>query len=359
MKGRLKGKLPSVLMPVLAILSAFLVGSVLLVLAGYDVLDAGRAILEGTFGSQRAVAQTLVKSAPLMLIGVGVAIAFKGSSFNIGAEGQFFAGALGATLLEGALRDLNLPSPVLIALLLLASVLFGGICGAIPGYLKAKRGASEVVTSVMISSIMILLVGFLVNGPIQEPTGIYSESREIVQAARLPYIWGKTKLHAGILIAVVVALLAYVVLEKTTYGFKIKMAGQSALCAEYAGVNPKFICVSTLAISGAIAGLAGGIEVLGLSWKLYVGISPGYGYNAIAVALLAGLNPLAIIFSAVLFGALNTGCNQMARVIGVPASLSSLLQALVLLFVVAYAALRPQFTKLFQRGGSANAGAHQ
>lgn len=352
MKATAKRILPAVMVPIFALVSAFLVSSLFLTLAGYDVLQAGAAILEGTFGSQRAVSQTLMKATPLMLIGVGVAIAFKGSSFNIGAEGQFFAGALGATLLEGVLHEFGLPSWIMIPLLLSASILFGGICGAIPGYLKAKRGASEVVTSVMISSIMVLLVGYLVNGPIQEPNKVYSESQEIAVSARLPYIWDNTKLHAGILIALVVAVLAYIMLEKTTYGFKIKMAGQSALAAEYAGVNPKFICVSTLAISGAIAGLAGGIEVLGLSWKLYVSISPGYGYNAIAVALLAGLNPLAIIPSSLLFGALNTGCNQMARTIGVPSSLSSLLQSLVLLFVVTYTALQPQFSKYLKRRGN-------
>lgn len=350
MKERVKQAVPAVLVPLLAIVSAFVVGAFFLALAGYDVPAAGAAILEGTFGSRRAVSQMLMKATPLMLIGVGVAIAFKGASFNIGAEGQFFAGALGVTLLEGILRDRGLPSWLLIPLLLGAAVVFGGVCGAIPGYLKARRGASEVVTSVMISSIMVLLVGFLVNGPLQEPNKIYSESQEIVEAARLPRLQGNSNLHIGIIIAVAAAVLAYFVLEKTTYGFQIKMTGQNALAAEYAGVNPKFICVSTLAISGAISGLAGGIEVLGLTWKLYVSISPGYGYNAIAVALLAGLNPLAIIFSAMLFGGLNTGCNQMARTLGVPSSLSALLQALVLLFVVAYTVLQPQILQWLKRG---------
>ena len=350
MKERIRQTIPAILVPVLAILSAFIVGACFLTIAGYHPLEAGAAILNGTFGSQRAINQMLMKATPLMLIGVGIAIAFKGSSFNIGAEGQFFAGALGTTMLEGVLRNWNLPSGVMIPLLLLAALLFGGICGAIPGYLKAKRGASEVVTSVMLSSIMVLLVGYLVNGPLQEPNKVYSESQEIVDAAKLPYVAQGSNLHIGIFIAVAVAILAYIMLEKTTYGFKIKMAGQNRLAAEYAGVNPKFICVSTLAISGAIAGLAGGIEVLGLTWKLYVSISPGYGYNAIAVALLAGLNPLVTIFSAILFGALNTGCNQMARTLGVPSSLSSLLQALVLLFVVAYTVLQPQILGRTKKG---------
>lgn len=350
MKSKTQNIIAALLVPILAILSAFLIGGVFLAIGGYNPLDAVSAIIEGIFGSQRAIAQVLIKATPLILIGVGVAIAFKGSSFNIGAEGQFFAGALGAVLFEGMLRNLNLPSWLLIPILLFGAFLFGGICGAIPGYLKASRGASEAVTSVMISSIMVLLVGYLVNGPLQEPTKVYSESQEIVEAARLPLIWGNTGLHIGIIIALAVAVLAFILLDRTTYGFKVKMVGQNALAAEYAGVNPKSICVSTLALSGALAGLAGGIEVLGLTWKLYTGISPGYGYNAIAVALLGGLNPLAIIVSGTLFGALNTGCNQMARMVGIPSSLSSLLQALVLIFVVAYSAvLQPWILKQLKR----------
>ena len=316
-------------MPIMAIISAFLLCGLMLAAAGYDTLEAYKAIWMGAFGSKTSIALMLNKSEPFILLGVGVAISFRGSSFNICAEGQFFAGALGCALSEGILRNFNLPPWLLITLILFSSLVFGGVYGAIPGYLKAKRGSSEVVTSIMLSSVMILFVGYMVNGPIQEPNKLYSETQEIVEAARLPYIWEGTRLHAGILFAIVFALIIYFILEKTTFGYKIKAAGQNRLAAEYGGINPNFITVSTFIISGALSGLAGGIEVLGVSWKLYLSISPGYGYNAIAVALLAQLNPLVIILSGLLFGALNAGCNQMSRMIGVPAALSALLQALV------------------------------
>ncbi|MEL7608061.1 MAG: ABC transporter permease [Bacillota bacterium] len=336
--------------PLLAILSALAVGGLMLMIVGYDVGEVGSSIWMGIFGSKTSLALTLNKSTPLILLGAGVAIAFKGSSFNIGAEGQFFAGALGCALCEAALKGAALPSWLRIVLILATAVVFGGVYGAIPGYLKARHGSSEVVTSVMLSSVMILFVSFMVNGPIQEPNKLYSETPEIAEAARLPYIWEGTKLHPGILIAIVLVVVLYFVLEKTTFGFKIKAAGQSAKAAEYAGINPNYITISTFVISGAAAGLAGAIEVLGVSWKLYLSISPGYGYNAIAVALLAQLNPLLIVLSGLLFGALNTGCNQMSRMIGVPSALSSLLQALVLLFVIAYMPLQSRFERWFMKG---------
>lgn len=334
-----KRKLLSVALPFVAIICAFIVAAILLFCTGYNPLEAAQSIITGSFGSKRAVALTLVNSTPLLLTGVAVAVAFQASSFNIGAEGQFFAGALGAVLVEGVLHNFNAPAFLMIPTMLLGAFLLGGIYGAIPGYLKAKRGCSEAVTSVMLSSVMLLLIGYLCNGPIQEPTGIYSETAPIAESAKLPYIWSGTMLHAGYLLAIVVAILAYFMLEKTTFGFKIKTVGQNGLAAEYAGINNKLMCVSTLALSGAIAGLAGATEVMGVAWKLYTGISPGYGYNAIAVALLGKLNPITIIFSSMLFGALNTGCSQMARMIGVPSALSSLMQALVLLFVVAFSML--------------------
>ena len=343
-----KRKILSFTLPFVAILCAFAVAAILLLCTGYNPVEAAQSIITGSFGSQRAIALTLVNSTPLLLTGVAVAIAFQASSFNIGAEGQFFAGALGAVLVEGFLHNGNVPSFVMIPAMLLGAFLLGGIYGAIPGYLKAKRGCSEAVTSVMLSSVMLLLIGYLCNGPIQEPSGIYSETAPITEAAKLPYIWPGTMLHAGYLVAILVAILAYFMLEKTTFGYKIKTVGQNGLAAEYAGINNKLMCISTLALSGAIAGLAGATEVMGVAWKLYTGISPGYGYNAIAVALLGKLNPITIIFSAMLFGALNTGCSQMARMIGVPSALSSLMQALVLLFVVAFSMLEGRIAqKLF------------
>ena len=334
-------------MTILAVVCSFLVGAVLLAAVGYDPLQAYLGILKGAFGSKTAIVMTLQKTTPLLLTGIAVAIAFKGASFNIGAEGQFYAGALGGALCEMALHHSGLPGVVLIPLCLAAAFVFGAVWGAIPGYMKAVRGSSEVVTSVMLSSVMILFIGYLVQqgGPIAEPRGFYPETEEIVAEAQLPYILGGTKLHAGILVALAVVVLIYLLLEKTTWGYAIKACGQNNLASQYAGISEGSVTIATMALSGAIAGLAGGVELLGTSWKLHTSLSPGYGYNAIAVALLGRLNPAAIVFSALLFGALSTGSNQMARSIGVPSTLASVMQALVLIFVVGFSMIKPRAKK--------------
>lgn len=339
-----------------AIVCSLLAGAVFLLLAGFHPLEAYAGILAGAFGSKTAITQTLTKATPLLLIGVGVAVAFKGSSFNIGAEGQFYAGTLGCVLCEIALHNAPLPSWLMITACLLSAFLFGGIWGAIPGYFKAARGASEVVASVMLSSVMVLLVKYLVGigGPIAEPRGIYPETQEIAQGARLPYLLSGTRLHLGFLIALAAAVLIYLFLERTTWGYKIKATGRNAGAAKYGGINVGMVTVSTMALSGGIAGLAGGIEVLGTAWKLYPGLSPGYGYNAIAVALLGRLHPIGIIFSALLFGMLNTGSNQMARSAGIPSTLAAILQALVLLFVVGFSIFEQKSLFVRKKGGAQN-----
>lgn len=347
-------KLNSLVLTLIALCCSLVVGAIILLLAGFNPILAYQNIFQGAFGSRIAISQTLLKTTPLLIIGIGVAVSFKGSAFNIGAEGQFYAGALGAALCEMVFHNVAISSPVMIILCLFSAFVFGGIWGAIPGYLKAYRQASEVVTSVMLTSVAILFIRFLVQqgGPIAEPRGFYPETQEIAEVAKLPYIWGKTRLHFGFIIALIVVIAVFIFLERTTWGYKIKATGQNSLAAEYAGINVSRVTICTMALSGAIAGLAGGIEVLGTAWKLYIGLSPGYGYSAIAVALLGKLNPFGIIFSALLFGMLNTGSNQMARSIGIPSTLASVLQAVVLLFVVGFSILegRQIFIKSRVRG---------
>lgn len=352
----LKCSLRSAVIILLAIVSSLLVGAVFLLLAGFHPMEAYSGIIAGAFGSRTAITQTLTKSAPLMLIGLGIAVAFKGSAFNIGAEGQFYAGTLGCVLCEMLLHDIPLPPYIIIPLCLMCAFVFGAVWGSIPGYFKAARGSSEVVTSVMLSSVMVLLVKYLVGtgGPLAEPRGIYPETQEVVEAARLPYIISGTRLHLGFVIALVMAVLVYLFLDKTTWGYKIKATGLNSYAAEYGGINVGMVTISTMAVSGAIAGLAGGIEVLGTAWKLYAGLSPGYGYNAIAVALLGRLHPVGIIFSALLFGILNTGSNQMARSVGIPSTLACILQALVLLFVVGFSVFEQKSFYLKKKEGSLN-----
>ncbi|QGP92582.1 Branched-chain amino acid transport system / permease component [Neomoorella glycerini] len=334
-------------LPFLAVISALLIGSIVMVIVGYNPLVAYQAMFLGACGSKGSLSETLLKTIPLLFTGIGVAIAFKGRSFNIGAEGQFYMGALVVSWL--GVVGKGIPAFLFIPMLLIVAFITGALYGALPGYLKARVGASEIVTTVMLNSIAIQLVSYMVQGPLQEPRHFYPETAEILNTAKLGIILPGTRLHAGLLLALLAAVLCYLLLYKTVLGYQIRAVGANAEAAEYAGINVKRNIVTTMALSGGLAGLAGAVEVMGVTWKLYQNISPGYGYTAIAVALLARENPLAVILSALLFGALNTGSNMMARSVNVPSVLSSLVQSLVIFFVVGYSVFEYKFAPNHKR----------
>jgi simple sugar transport system permease protein len=304
-------------------------------LAGFDPIKSFIALLDGAFGSGINFTETLVKSGPFLFTGLGVAIAFRSKSFNIGAEGQFYMGALAVSWLGVALG--GLPAVVLIPILMVAAFVSGGIYGAIPGYLKARVGASEIVTTVMMNSIAVQFVNWIIRGPLQEPRHFYPETAEIAASAKLPVLIHGTRLHLGLFIGLAIAVLAYYFITKTVLGYQIRAVGSGPLAAEYAGIDIKRNIILAMAISGGLAGLGGAVELTGVTWKLYSNFSPGYGYSAIAVALLARRNPLAVILTSLLFGALATGANNLQRAAEVPAMLSSVMQALVIFFVLGYA----------------------
>lgn len=320
--------------PALAVLSAIVAGSVVVALAGFDPLKTYGALLVGAFGSKINFSETLVKSIPYLFTGVGVAIAFRSRTFNIGAEGQFYMGALVVSWIGVAGQ--GIPAPVLIPTLLVLAFLVGAGYGAIPGYLKARVGASEIVTTVMMNSIAYQLVSWLIKGPLQEPRHFYPETAEIVSAAKLPVLLHGTRLHLGLAVGLLAAALAYILIFKTVMGYQIRAVGSGPAAAEYAGIDVGRNIVLAMALSGGLAGLGGGVELMGVTWKLYQNFSPGYGYTAIAVALLAKRNPLAVVLTALLFGALATGANNMQRSAEVPAVLASVIQALVIFFVIGY-----------------------
>lgn len=323
------------IIPLLAVLSAFAVGMIMVALAGFNPFKSFVALLDGAFGSGINFTETLVKSGPFLFTGLGVAIAFRTKAFNIGAEGQYYMGALAVSWLGIALG--GLPSILLIPILLIAAFAAGGLYGAIPGYLKARVGASEIVTTVMMNSIAVQFVNWIIRGPLQEPRHFYPETQEIGKAAQLPVLIHGTRLHLGLLIGLLIAIAAYFFITRTVLGYQIRAVGSGPLAAEYAGISIKRNIILSMAISGGLAGIGGAVELMGVTWKLYSNFSPGYGYSAIAVALLAKRNPLAVILTSLLFGALATGANSMQRAAEVPAMLSSVMQALVIFFVLGYA----------------------
>ncbi|MCL4425302.1 MAG: ABC transporter permease [Firmicutes bacterium] len=319
------------LIPLLAVTGALLVGSAVIALVGADPWKAYTALYKGAFGSQVQFNMTLLNATPLLLAGLAVVLAFRGGTFNIGGEGQLYMGALFATW---AGTTLPLPGELALLAALLAGLLGGLLWGAIPGYLKATRGFNEVITTILLNYIAIWLVSYFVHGPMKEP-GWNPQSRAVFEAARLPILDPRSGLNLGIVIAILTAFLVYLLLEWTTLGFSIRMVGLNRTAAAYAGVNVPLTMALTLGLSGALAGLAGTVEVLGRQYRLLDGFSPGYGFDAIAVALLARLNPWGTIFSAIFFGALRTGANGMQVVARLPVVVVYVLEGLVILFTIA------------------------
>ncbi len=317
-----------------------LASAVLLALGGYDPLAAARAMLAGAFGSRDAVLSiTLVRSVPLILTGLAVALAFRAGVWNIGAEGQLYAGAIAGVWV--GLSAGGLSAWLLVPAVLLASAGAGAAWALIPTLMRIHLGVGEVITTILMNFIGIYLAAFMVHGPLQEPRGVFPQTGQIALAARLPALVPGTRLHMGFALAVALAVTLSVVLSRTRIGFRIRAVGASPEAAVVSGRidAPRVVLVSFLT-SGALAGLAGGVEVAGLTYALYEGLSPGWGYTAIAVALLAGLSPVAVLGTGVLFGALEAGAGAMQRDAGIPAVWVIAVQALIILAVLTVDQLR-------------------
>ncbi|MEQ8765377.1 MAG: ABC transporter permease [Planctomycetota bacterium] len=301
----------------------------LLEATGYSSIAAARALLEGAFGSPYAFEGTLLRTVPLLFCGMAVALCFRAGLWNIGAEGQLLAGALAATAAGTRLPDM--PLWILLPLCLAAGALAGGLVGGLAGGLRAWRGVPEVVSTLMLNFVLLQTVSWAVHGPLKETSGAYPQSD--VLDVLLPRI-GDGRVHLGLAIALIVTVLLEVVLFSSTLGFRLRMFGLSPDAAITAGQRAKPLVIGLMFAAGACAGLGGSIEVLGVTGRLFEGFSPGYGYSAIAVALLGRLRPSAILAAAFLFGALESGAGRMQRSAGVPASLTYLAEGLILITVL-------------------------
>ena len=323
---------------IVAIVSAT---GILLRIGGYAVSGGLAALWNGSLGSWYAfTSATLVRAVPLMLTGVAVAVAFRAGVLNIGAEGQLLAGAAAATVVTLSPRDGPLV-PVVILLALAASAIGGAAWASIAAFLRARFAVLEVISTIMLNFIALHGVSLLVRGPLQEPTHAYPQSSTISDALHLPRITGAGRLHVGIVLALGVSLAAGWMVRRTAAGFRLIAAGESASVATTAGgIDVMATTTRAFLLSGALAGVAGGVELLGVTFALYENISPGYGYTAIAVALLARLDPWRVALTAVLFGALEAGAGAMQRDAGVPSTLVAVIEAALILAVVAGGALR-------------------
>lgn len=282
------------------------------------------------------LADALVRSTPLIIAGLAVALAFRGGVFNIGAEGQLLMGAAASTATSLALT--GAPRGIALILALLAGATAGALWAGIAAGLKQRFKVLEIISTIMLNFIAIHFVSFLVRGLLQEPTHVYPQTGSLPPAARLPLLIPGTRLHLGFLISIALACLIAWSLSKTAAGFRVRALGASPIAAWSAGrINIGKTSVSVFLLSGALAGLAGGIEVTGVTFALYENLLPGYGYTAIAVALIAGLNPLGVVASGIFFGILETGAIALQREFAIPASIASVAEALLILATLAAA----------------------
>jgi simple sugar transport system permease protein len=316
--------------PFAAVVAALALAALPLVLAGADLAGAYRQMAVASFGSWFALSETLTRATPLMLTGLAVAVAFRARLWNIGAEGQLYLGAVTAVALgSGAVP---LPAPLLLPLLLAASAAAGALFMLGPTLLKLRLGVDEVVTTLLLNFVALLLVGLLLEGPMQDPMSLgWPQSAPVLAEASLPRLVERTRVHAGLLVAMAAAVLVWLYLDRTVWGFETQAVGSNARAAAFAGMPVGRILLRTGLLSGALAGLAGAGEVMGLKGYLTQDLSPGFGYTGIVVAMLAQLQPLAVVLSAIFVAAVFVGADSMSRTAGVPSYIADLVVALSLL----------------------------
>lgn len=325
------------LLPLLAVPLALLVGAILLLIFNVNPLTAYMSLLQGAFGSVSGLTQTLVKATPLLLVGLGICIAFRGGIINIGGEGQLIAGALAATAFSVGFP--NLPRIIILPVSLLCGILAGALWGGVPGILKSRLGVNEILSTVMMNAIALQLANYLLRGPMIDPAEIEAGT-QIAQSALLPKaVWltklvPQTLLHTGAIIALVFAVLVYIFLWRTSIGYRIRAVGLNPDAAKYAGIPVPFYQALALILGGAFAGLAGAVEVTGVSHRMLEGLSSGYGFSGIVAALFGKLHPLGAIPASILFGGLLVGGKSMQRAMQVPSALIDTILGLIVLFVV-------------------------
>ncbi len=350
-RSRVSSRLAANSVPVLAVLGALAIGAVMLAALGANPFTGYWAMAKGAFGSGGALVETAIKSTPLLLVGVGITIAFRANVINIGGEGQMVSGALASTVV--ALEMTDVPAWVALPLALLGGVAGGAIWGAIPGALKAYFGVNEILSTIMLNVVAVQAMNYLLRAPLIDPKEIERGTR-IPQTARLPestdlpLFSENGRLHIGPFIAVLVAVLVYVLLWRTTSGYRLRAVGLSSDAARYAGMSVERNVVWALTLSGAMAGLAGAILVLGSEGHRMVtdgstiGFTGSAGFNGIVTALFGGLHPLWTIPSSFLFGGLLVGAIALQRAAQVPTALVLALNGLVVLFVVSLDHFRRQ-----------------
>ncbi|MBK8020341.1 MAG: ABC transporter permease [Chloroflexi bacterium] len=336
----------------IAVIAALVVASFMLVALNADVGTAYTAMFQGAFGTENATAETLVKSIPILFVAIGICIAFRGNVVNIGGEGQMIFGALAGVAV--ALWIGESLGWLVIPLALIAGFLAGGFFGGLAGYLKAYFNVNEILSTIMLNQVAVQIMNFMLNGPLLDPATAGSnnipKTARIAEIAELPRLvfglpgmseplFDRTRLHFGFVVAVALAIFIYILLWRTSIGYRIRAVGYNERASRYAGINVKRQMILAMFLAGGCAGLAGVVQVLGLQYRLQTDGSPagftgGAGFNGIVAALFGGLNPFGAIPAAIFFGGLLVGAQNMQRAVGIPAALVTTINGLIVVFVV-------------------------
>ena len=316
-------KLDGPLLSILSLLIAIVISGVIMAVCGYNPIEAFGAILAGSFGSQRAIVQTLTQATPLIFT----------SLINLGAEGQLYMGALASAAV--GMLDLGLPMALHLPLAVAAGMAAGGLYAGLVGVLKVKFGSNEVIATVMLNSIATYLVDYLLNGPMLAENSSVAQTERVLETAQLPRIFQQYQLTIAILLAVAACILVKLFMDRTALGYEIRAVGLNPDAAETAGISKAKVTIVALCISGCIAGLAGASHVLGVDRRLINGFSNDYGFSGISVAALAADSPVGVIFAGIVFGALRAGTMELNRTTSIPVEFVNVIQAMVVILVAA------------------------
>jgi simple sugar transport system permease protein len=316
------------IVPIVSFIVALILGAILLLITGVSPIKTYAAMVKGTFGSMHVFSETLVKATPLMLTGLGVATAFRMRFWNIGAEGQFVFGGIAGAGIALFFNDF-ISSWLVLPAVIIGGMVAGALWASIPAALNAYLGVNETLTSLMLNYVAVLFASYLYYGPWRDQQGFgFPGTARFSEEAWLPRIFGRV--HFGIIFAIIVAIILWFIFNRTRWGFELKVIGENKVAAKYLGIKISKNIVLALLLSGAISGLGGASEVAGISRRLQAGLAVGHGYTAIIVAWLAQLNPIAVIFVAILMGALLVGGDQVQLMMGLPAAVGLVLQGLIL-----------------------------
>ena len=350
-RGMARERTLTILVPIISVLLALVVGGIVIACLGKNPIQGYALLFSGSLGTTQKFASSLVSACPLIFTALAAAFAYRCGVFNLGGEGQFIMGAVSAIVFLLVTGIEGIAGTVLA---ILVGTVVGALWAALPGIMKITRGLNEMITSIMLNYVATLFMGFIYTNAFRDGGNPQTPSvADSVMLAKIPGF----RIHTGVILAIVLSLVVAYVISKTSFGFKIRAVGLNPLASKVNGFNVKFLVVAAFIISGAIAGMGGAVELLGKQYRLMSGFGSGFGFDGVAIALIAQLNPLASLLVAIFFGALTTGASSMQVGIMVPTAIVEIIRALIIIFSVAGVALikLPKIQALIQQMGSGKA----